>query len=194
MYKTILILLLSLSSFFVSCKQDNIIDKIFSSDEKHQIDEIVALVDSLVIVITKENSVEIAYHKYFELLVENEIERDKYLPDSAHISNIVSIVEKKKIFAEIWIKEYGYNYTTKELQSESLIINYKGKYMIFLEKLSKSAPFFKDYYKEINELSDIGPASRVWFVSNHLNYKFHDPDIRFMASVHLITVLYQKKL
>lgn len=183
-----LLFLLIFTSHLIVQSNPAIKGKVFSPNEKQQIKEIIHIIDSLVMAETSSDSIEYAYHKYFEYILQAHF-NDTIIANHKSVAIIVSQIEKKSVFKQIWKKEYVYNYK-KNLGKEILILNHNGKYLKFLRKFSNKNRLFRDYYESIYKLSGIAPTNRGWFYNNYSRFNFDNPDIHFLISIHLLTIVY----
>lgn len=171
---------------------NSLIDENFSKLEKKQIIELMQIMDSLIFAETNVKNIDSAYIMFLVKITNQQYDYS----DSNHISsvNIASRFSDSIVFDRIWIKEYGIDPKTKQNVKEWLAFNVNGKYLKFLEQLSRRETHIYGYYKSVSEMNCILPSTKVWFFNNFDTLDFSDPDIRFMTIVHFITILYEKEL
>lgn len=178
-------------------KQYDVISEVFDADEIVQLKGIILFVDSLIL--SKESTIDVnmAYHNYFEYIASStnhEMLNRRYALDSMCIVEFVGSLKGKSVFDEIWKIEKGLSIDRKNVISESLVFNLKGKYLKFLKLFANGNPSIKYYYESNKTIGGFCPHASAIFISEHQQYDFNNVVLRLIASVHIISVKYDKKL
>lgn len=177
-------------------ENNTIIKQVFTDKETAELNYILSYTDSLLIAQTKSKCADSAYHLYYDYMInENNSNSQLTHVKTKTIEFIDSLIHHNKPFySKIWRIEIGMN-KNKEVVSHALAFNSDGKYMEFLELFARKKQEFDYYYTEhIYLRGGISPHASGKYIANHKKYNFTNDINRLIASIHLITINYEKDI
>jgi hypothetical protein len=198
--KNLIIPVLAILATFQSCSKANsklVADEtaktVFNPTELKGIEKMISFVDSIILDNTNEKDINQGYHAYFSKLKPYISEWKMYpalMKDSVKFKFLETFNEEA--FATIWrmddkVRKIKYQDTIlTDLRFKTLLLNYQGKYLIYLKEIGKSDNRYAGLYKSIEAAGDIPPSIVGWFPTQHRELDFNSFKDRLWAVVFLL--------
>ena len=184
---------------FVGCtNNENILNSTFTKDEINTINQIISFYDDFVYDNTdKSLTIENAYKTFLDKnvpMVYKQGNINLLIPDSSSLLNLYQTLNRNdlNVFFTIQDTVSIYHEKTQERKQEyhpfTFHLNYSGKYIQMLEKLSSRSEYFESYYSSLlNAFSGTGnPGSMNLILSGYNNIDFSKKEERL---IFIITML-----
>jgi hypothetical protein len=174
------------------------VNKIFSKKEVANLKQIVSLFDSIILLNSPGENIDISYLNYFASISNSEsldkLWKQVGLANSPAVNSLIINLKKKNAFNDIWIYDYGLDFVTSDTIFIDLAPNLQGKYMRLLELLGKQDKYLDSYTTTIKSFGGIGPSAISMFMKDYyMHVDFNQEVYRLVWAVHYITILSEQE-
>lgn len=153
----------------------------FTVVEQDELASVLSKLDSGVVELTAQNSIEDAYAFLSQRVLEEGSE-DFMALFYGKIMEVFEITLKMDVSQELW-------WINPNSKSPEVNVKTEGKYLKYAELVGGKYPFFKEYYLELIQFQDIGAPHIVdGFALNAKEFNFKDENVRLIFGVHYMTL------
>ncbi len=180
------------TSFYNDLESDTVLNRYFSPGEVKDLAKLVDFVDDIAFETSGKSDINEAYHSFFDTVRNNLItEKLSYNPpisDEVRFSFLENL--KTSTFEAIWrldtvmnSVEYRDTILTDVKNVKMLSLNWRGKYMDYIEELGESDELFFDVHDNTKAMGDLSTTNLIRFISHANNYDFTVVENRLLAVI-----------
>lgn len=193
--KTYLVFLLFVSITSFSCKKENLatnpkINSVFEKDEVQDLSKILDFFEQQ-ICSTEEldiNNNTLCYTHYLKKLKVAEITGNIEIGISVETQRQLYNQINDSTLNQIWVFHKSSRRNSSDTLKQAKGLRYDGKYVAFLQELSKDNPAIKQYYETFIAVGAISPSMINSILVDYKNYNIKDRSVKFVIAIHYLTL------